>query len=165
MERVNSLCASQTSTNIFSIRYAAPPIGSLRWKAPQTPATNRTITLASTFGSICPQALPAVPNAPFIPGNEDCLFLNVYKPTAAVASSLPVLVWIHGGGYGAGDATQDMTEIINANNNGFVAVSIQYRVRKPPISSPNLRHFSKALFRRADIQRSLAHLVFSRRAK
>lgn len=41
---------------------------------------------------------------------------------------LPVLVWIHGGGYGAGNGRQDMSEIINANSNGFVAVAIQYRV-------------------------------------
>jgi carboxylesterase type B len=63
---------------------------------------------------------------PFIPGNEDCLFLNVYAPSDA--KSLPVLVWIHGGGYGYGDGTQDMSEIIAANGNGFVAVTIQYRV-------------------------------------
>lgn len=75
---------------------------------------------------MCPQTLPAVPNAPYVPGNEDCLFLNVYAP--ANARGLPVLVWIHGGGYGFGDGTQDMTEIIQANNDGFVVVSIQYRV-------------------------------------
>ena len=63
---------------------------------------------------------------PFIPGDEDCLFLNVYAP--ANAKDLPVLVWIHGGGYGMGDASQDMSEIIAANDNGFVAVVIQYRV-------------------------------------
>lgn len=75
---------------------------------------------------MCPQSLPAIPNAPYVPGNEDCLFLNVYAP--ANAQNLPVLVWIHGGGYGFGDGTQDMSEIINANNKGFVVVSIQYRV-------------------------------------
>jgi carboxylesterase type B len=67
-----------------------------------------------------------VPNAAFIPGNEDCLYLNVYAPPNA--AKLPVLVWIHGGGYGLGDATQDMSEIINANEKGFVAVTLQYRV-------------------------------------
>lgn len=67
-----------------------------------------------------------MPNAPFIPGNEDCLFLNVNAPSDA--RNLPVLVWIHGGGYGLGDGTQDMSEIIAANRNGFVAVTIQYRV-------------------------------------
>jgi len=70
--------------------------------------------------------MPSVPNAPFLPGNEDCLFLNVYAPSKA--ANLPVLVYIHEGGYGLGDGTHDMTEIINANDNGFVAVTFQYRV-------------------------------------
>jgi hypothetical protein len=66
---------------------------------------------------------------PDIPGNEDCLFLNVYAPAhIGPLTKLPVLVWIHGGGYGYGDGTQNMTEIILANNKGFVAVTIQYRV-------------------------------------
>jgi carboxylesterase type B len=81
---------------------------------------------ANNLGPTCPQAYPAVPGVPFIPGDEDCLFLNVYAP--AGARNLPVLVWIHGGGYGFGDGTQDMTEIINANNKGFIVVSIQYRL-------------------------------------
>lgn len=101
-----------------------------------------------------------MPGVPFIPGNEDCLFLNVWAPAArgrggpssggtgissrtgnaeraeaGVAGGeggstprLPVMVWIHGGGYGLGDGTQDMSEFINANDNGFLVVSIQYRV-------------------------------------
>jgi carboxylesterase type B len=64
-------------------------------------------------------------------GDEDCLFLNVYSPTTGTDKQLPVLVWIHGGGYGAGNAAQDMSEIINANQNAFVAVAIQYRVCCP----------------------------------
>ncbi|OBT54867.1 hypothetical protein VE04_03758 [Pseudogymnoascus sp. 24MN13] len=108
------------------IRYAAAPIGPLRWQAPRAPVTNRTVTPAVEFGPICPQNYPSVPNAPFIPGNEDCLFLNVYAPSNAIKQ--PVLVWIHGGGYGYGDASQDMTEIIAANNNGFVVVALQYRL-------------------------------------
>jgi carboxylesterase type B len=112
------------------IRYAAPPTGPRRWQAPQTPLLNRTITPATTFGPNCPQAYPAVPNAPFIPGNEDCLYLNVYAPPNSDLKKLPVLVWIHGGGYGFGDGTQDMSEIINANEKAFLAVSIQYRVSK-----------------------------------
>lgn len=54
--------------NAFRIRYAAAPISSLRWKAPQTPATSRQAQNATAFGPNCPQAYPAVPNAPMIPG-------------------------------------------------------------------------------------------------
>ena len=80
------------------------------------------------LGPTCPQAYPTIPSPPFIPGNEDCLFLNVYAPKDAV--NLPVLVWIHGGGYGIGDGTQDMTEILRDNGNNFIAVTIQYRVSR-----------------------------------
>jgi len=58
--------------------------------------------------------------------SEDCLFLNVYAPQKA--SELPVLVHIHGGGYGVGDGREDLSKLINANNNTFIGVSIQYRV-------------------------------------
>jgi hypothetical protein len=115
--------------NKCRIRFAAPPIGSLRWQAPQPPASNRSsVITASSFASQCPQSpnsqLPAT--SPLTLADEDCLFLNVYAPSNA--SNLPVLVWIHGGGYGAGNGQQDMSAIINANNNGFVGVAIQYRV-------------------------------------
>ena len=55
------------------------------------------------------------------------MFLNVYAPTNA--GNIPVLVYIHGGGYGAGNGQQDLTSIINGNGNNFIAVVIQYRVR------------------------------------
>jgi len=69
-----------------------------------------------------------------IDSSEDCLFLNVYAPQNA--SNLPVLVWIHGGGYGLGDGTQDMSSMINANNNSFVGVAIQYRVSEGRTVNP-----------------------------
>jgi len=52
--------------------------------------------------------------------------VNVYSPQGA--TNLPVMVWIHGGGYGLGDGTQNLTNIINANGGGFVGVAFQYRV-------------------------------------
>jgi len=120
------------NTDHFSrIRYAAPPTGSLRWQAPQAPAVNRsTVILASSFAPICPNSplsLGPFGSAGQIFGDEDCLFLNVYAPTNA--GNIPVLVYIHGGGYGAGNGQQDLTSIINGNGNNFIAVVIQYRVR------------------------------------
>ncbi|KAK1625196.1 Alpha/Beta hydrolase protein [Colletotrichum phormii] len=115
------------------IRYAAPPTGSQRWQPPRLPSSNDTagagggVTAATDYGPICPQNYPAVPGLPFIPGDEDCLFLNVYAPANATGT-LPVLVYIHGGGYGYGDGRIDMSEIIGANGGGFVAVVIQYRL-------------------------------------
>lgn len=111
------------------VRYAAAPVGNLRWQAPRLPALNPNapVTQANAFGAFCPQTYPSVGAGPWpVAGNEDCLYLNVYAP--ANAQNLPVLVWIHGGGYGLGEGNTDMTSIINANNNGFVVVAINYRV-------------------------------------
>lgn len=116
-----------------SIQYAAAPVGALRWQAPQTPATNRTVVLASEFGPYCPQSLPAVSDTTLILGDEDCLYLNVYASASLASGStnstgLPVLVSIHGGGYGEGSGQQDMSAFVNANDNDLIAVTIQYRV-------------------------------------
>lgn len=115
-------------TEDYRIRYAAPPTGSMRWQPPQPPAVNRAQVLP---GDALPQRCPQAPDSPIaagynFTGNEDCLFLSVYAPQNA--TNLPVLVWIHGGGYGAGSGSEDLTAIINANNNNFVGVAIQYRV-------------------------------------
>lgn len=130
-----SVFDNTSALNIWQgIRYAAPPLGPLRWQAPEAPAVNRTTVLADTRGPACPQVLSAKPgaNAVFIPGNEDCLFLNVYSPEPPSEPSpnpgLPVLVVIHGGGYGLGDASQDLSAFMNTNDNSLVAVTIQYRV-------------------------------------
>ncbi|KAF2009465.1 carboxylesterase type B [Aaosphaeria arxii CBS 175.79] len=118
-----------TGLNVFQgIRYAAAPVGSLRWQEPQTPVTNRNSVIAATsYAPSCPQS-PASNGygISLLPSSEDCLFLNVYAPSNA--SNLPVLVWIHGGGYGVGDGAVDFSSIINANNDGFIGISIQYRL-------------------------------------
>lgn len=113
------------------IPFAAAPVGHLRWKAPVAPHMSRHIVVnATSFGAPCPQVLYApTPITELGTSLEDCLSLNVYAPTVEPGRQLPVLVWIHGGGYGAGNGQQDLSEIINANDQSFIAVSIQYRVR------------------------------------
>lgn len=128
---------ANSTTNLNSwlgIRYAAPPIGDLRWQPPQPPAQNRTsVTQADQYGSQCPQSSDNYNN----PGagellaaevaSEDCLFLDVYAPSNA--TNLPVLVWIHGGGYGMLNAhTWPVHNLVVANDNGFILVAIQYRL-------------------------------------
>ena len=115
-------------TKEHRIRYAAPPTGPLRWQPPQAPSVDRShILRGDTLPQNCPQSQWAPVESGFnFTGNEDCLFLSVYAPPNA--TDLPVLVWIHGGGYGRGQGNMDMSPIINANNNSFVAVAIQYRV-------------------------------------
>jgi len=117
------------------IRYAAPPIGNLRWQAPQTPTFNRSsIIPASGIPYQCPQAPPnfgvdtsTLEEANGPSASEDCLFLNVFAPTQN-AQNLPVFVWIHGGGYGQGNGSQNLADIIRTNNDSFIGVSIQYRL-------------------------------------
>lgn len=62
-----------------------------------------------------------------VTGDEDCLFLNVFAP--ADAQDLPVLVWIHGGGYSLDEAASfDFSTQMGTNNNTYLAVVIQYRL-------------------------------------
>ncbi|PWY92926.1 carboxylesterase family protein [Aspergillus heteromorphus CBS 117.55] len=114
-----------------SIRYAAPPVGKRRWQAPVPPLQNNTqITLAVDQPPVCPQSGAA--GTPYVygfnsgPGDEDCLYLNLYAPPNA--TNLPVLLWIHGGGYALFGAEYDPSPMINTNNNGFITVEIQYRL-------------------------------------
>lgn len=118
---------------MFSIRYAAPPIGDLRFRAPVKPDYTGDLIQADDFGAPCLQS-----NAPGVPlplpsrtQSEDCLFVNVYAPPGA--QNLPVYVFIHGGGYGQGDGSQDggqdLSVLINANEKMFIGVSLNYRVR------------------------------------
>ncbi|KAK5124994.1 hypothetical protein LTR85_001184 [Meristemomyces frigidus] len=112
----------------LGIRYAAPPVGENRWRAPQQPGNNRDeIIQANAMPPRCPQG----PQAPIAAsynytGSEDCLFLSVYAP--ANETDLPVFVWIHGGGYGGGQGNQDIGNTTAINHNSFVSVVIQYRL-------------------------------------
>ncbi|KAI4693885.1 uncharacterized protein J4E84_002461 [Alternaria hordeiaustralica] len=124
---------SNTGLNIFkSVRYAAPPLGNLRFAAPQAPVRNRTIASALSDPPACPQTgassqTPAAYGFTSAIGNEDCLFLNVYAP--AHAKNLPVFFWVHGGGYGLFSASGlDPSEFMATNKNGFISVIIQYRL-------------------------------------
>ncbi|KAL6713453.1 hypothetical protein ACLMJK_008918 [Lecanora helva] len=119
--------------NIYrGIRYAAPPVGKLRWQAPQSPKVSKgnSIVQAVDQPPLCPQSggakLPAVYGFVSGPGDEDCLFLNVYAPPNR--KNLPVFVWIHGGGYGLFGAVYDPSQLMKTNENSFVTVEIQYRL-------------------------------------
>ncbi|KAI3316587.1 alpha/beta-hydrolase [Xylariaceae sp. AK1471] len=110
------------------IRYAAPPVGNLRWQMPQPPAENRSEVIpAIDYAPQCPQSGAAPGPPPAAPtGDEDCLFLNIIAP--AGCEKLPVLVWIHGGGYGGGNNHFDLSEGIHTNNNSYITVTIAYRL-------------------------------------
>lgn len=97
------------------IPYAAPPVGELRWRPPGDAGRWEGVRPAKTFGPSCEN-------------NEDCLYLNVWAPANSVPASLPVMVWIHGGGFssGAGDhPVYDGTRFAQA---GVVLITINYRL-------------------------------------
>jgi para-nitrobenzyl esterase len=90
------------------IPFAAPPVGDLRWKPPQPVAAWSGVKRADAFGPQCVQ-LPYPAGSPYAidraPMSEDCLYLNVW--TAADANEQrPVMVWIHGGAWTRGSASQ-----------------------------------------------------------
>ena len=114
----------------LGLPYAAPPVGELRWHAPQPPVKWKGERDATNFGAHCAQ--PHVYDDMIFQdaaGSEDCLFLNVYAPAGATASSkLPVMFWIHGGGYsgGAGDEPRHNGDFLPLK--GVVLVTINYRL-------------------------------------
>lgn len=114
----------------LGLPYAAPPVGELRWKAPQPPAAWKTTRDASMFGHHCAQN-PVFADMIFQdPGpSEDCLYLNVYAPADAKAkSNLPVMFWIHGGGYSGGASSEPRHNGDFLPLHGVVLVTINYRL-------------------------------------
>src|SRR6516162_10315301 len=86
--------AVQGATMAFKgIPYAAPPVGSLRWRPPTPPARWDGVREGSRFGAICPQIVGGE-----VKGDEDCLYINVWRPREKPDRPLPVMVWVHGGG-------------------------------------------------------------------
>jgi len=112
------------------IPYAAPPVGELRWRAPQHLKKWEGIRRATEFGSICPQpsGLAAMSGGLLPITEEDCLFLNVWTPALSSDESLPVMVWIHGGGLFLGWSNQSGYDGQKIANRGIVLVSINYRL-------------------------------------
>jgi len=117
---------------VFSYRgipYAAPPVGDLRWKPPIGPAPWTETLVATEKGNICPQeAFLGLPSPGFTP-DEDCLYLNIDTP--AKGKDLPVMVWIHGGGFTVGEGLQadgGTAGDLIARTTGMVVVSMNYRL-------------------------------------
>jgi para-nitrobenzyl esterase len=104
----------------FGVRYAQPPIGTLRWQPPQAPNPGQGSTVAGTIGHTCVQGRAT--------DSEDCLFLNIYTPSNATAHShLPVFIWIHGGALVNG-AGSDYDPSVMVANNDIIVVTINYRL-------------------------------------
>ncbi|GAB2761896.1 carboxylesterase/lipase family protein [Amycolatopsis magusensis] len=103
---------------------AAPPVGELRWRAPQPVQPWASVRDATAPGSVCPQEQN--PEAPQGSTNEDCLYLNVTTPTGG-AQRKPVVVWVPGGGFFMGAGSNYGPERL-ATRGDAVVVTINYRL-------------------------------------
>ena len=114
----------------LGLPYAAPPVGDLRWKAPEPAAKWKGTRDATKFGAHCAQNHvfdDMVFQGP--PPSEDCLFLNVYAPADVKSKSkLPVMFWIHGGGYSGGGSDEPRHNGDFLPLKGVVLVTINYRL-------------------------------------
>jgi para-nitrobenzyl esterase len=118
-----------TEKVFLGIPYAAPPVGALRWKAPQPPSAWKGVRDATKFGARCEQwhiwndylFLDSGPS-------EDCLYLNVYAPAPKQNSKLPVMLWIHGGGFAAGAGSEPRYTNPALVSKNVVVVTINYRL-------------------------------------
>lgn len=103
--------------------YAAPPVGELRWQPPKAVATWTEPRQATAFGPACPQTGLLESGS-----DEDCLTLNVWAPTRKDGDKLPVMVWIHGGGFNFGASSQPEYDGANLARRGVVVVTVNYRL-------------------------------------
>jgi para-nitrobenzyl esterase len=127
------------------VPFTAPPVGELRWQAPQGDRPWYAVLRADQFKPQCMQTEPPLPNMPAEPVSEDCLYLNIWVPasaptsntkaaTAAPAASAstaarPVMVFIHGGGFTSGSASTPLYwggEL--SRRYGVIVVNLSYRV-------------------------------------
>jgi para-nitrobenzyl esterase len=110
----------------LGVPYAAPPVGELRWRPPQSPPRWQGVRRANRFGDQCMQGQR--PGAAASPMSEDCLYLNVWTPDRRAARKLPVMVWLHGGGFFAGSGSLPLYDGENLARRGVVVVTINYRL-------------------------------------
>lgn len=108
----------------LGVPYATPPVGSLRWKPPQPAAPWKDVRACTEFGPACPQPRQQEGGK----YSEDCLYLNVWTPARKAGMRLPVMVWIHGGGFNFGAASQAEYHGANLARKGVVVVTLNYRL-------------------------------------
>jgi para-nitrobenzyl esterase len=132
----------------LGVPFAAPPIGDLRWRAPQPVAAWPGVRQADKFAPACmqvPIVMPAL-GLDAVTVNEDCLYLNVWTPSKSPKDKLAVMVWIYGGGFTIGGTSMGQYDGKNLARKGVVLVSVAYRLGQfgflahPELSAENHGH-------------------------
>jgi para-nitrobenzyl esterase len=113
----------------LGVPFAAPPVGPLRWKPPQPETKWSGVRDAINFGNRCIQTNPFEDMRYRDPGqSEDCLSLNIWTPAKDKNATLPVMVWIYGGGFVAGTTSEPRQDGEHLAHKGVVVVSMNYRL-------------------------------------
>lgn len=108
----------------IGIPYAAPPVGKLRWQAPEPHQSWNDVRSATSYGPPCTQSASDDEDNN---SDEDCLYLNIYRPTTEPEKPRPVLFWIHGGGLMNGSGSEyDGTLLAKVND--IIVVTVNYRL-------------------------------------
>ena len=114
------------SISVFrGVPFAAPPVGRLRWRAPQPPAPWTGVRKADRFGPVCPQETRPGDTAAM---SENCLYLNVWTGASSAAEKRPVLVWIYGGAFAMGAGSQPEFDGEGLARKGVIVVTFNYRM-------------------------------------
>lgn len=139
------------------VPYAAPPVDSLRWKAPVDPLPWTGVRTARKFGSSASQFLPVLGYI----GSEDCLYLNIWRPKGDEID-LPVYLFIHGGGNSLGTASSpDYSGHVMAGRSGIIFISVNYRLgvmgwfRHPAVTSSGSPEDQSGNFATLDLLQAL----------
>lgn len=110
------------------VPFAAAPIGDLRWREPQQPAAWKGVRRADAYAPACMQSGVSMPGETPPAVSEDCLYLNLWVPKRRADERLPVLVWIHGGGYINGSASMPLYHGDRLAQRGMIVVTVAYRL-------------------------------------
>ncbi len=109
------------------VAYAAPPVGDLRWRAPQPPEPHEGVYEAHDYCAACPQSQTLTSGGEYDWFDEDCLYLNIWRPMKE--GSYPVMYWIHGGAFKQGTGNYEMSDGARlAAEREVVLVTVDYRV-------------------------------------
>jgi para-nitrobenzyl esterase len=120
--------AEHSVTAYLGVPFAAPPVGDLRWRPPTAAAHWSGIRKADAFTAACTQEGVSMPGETPPAVSEDCLYLNIWTPAHSAVERLPVIVWIHGGGYRNGSAAMPLYRGDRLARKGVIVVTIAYRI-------------------------------------